>query len=41
MALGLGEHLQVPGIILGTERFDDCLAFDRDTLELPVWFEKP
>ena len=28
------------GIILGTERFDACLAFYRDTLGLPVWFEK-
>jgi lactoylglutathione lyase len=28
------------GIILGTERFDECVAFYRDVLELPVWFEK-
>lgn len=28
------------GIILGTERFDACLAFYRDVLGLPVWFEK-
>ncbi len=29
------------GIILGTERFDECLTFYRDTLGLKVWFEKP
>lgn len=28
------------GIILGTERFEDCVRFYRDTLGLPVWFEK-
>ncbi|MGI9570449.1 MAG: VOC family protein [Desulfobulbia bacterium] len=28
------------GIILGTDRFDACLEFYRDTLGLPVWFEK-
>ena len=28
------------GIILGTERFEDCVSFYRDTLGLPVWFEK-
>lgn len=28
------------GIILGTERFDECVAFYRDLLGLPVWFEK-
>ena len=28
------------GIILGTERYDECLAFYRDKLGLPVWFEK-
>lgn len=29
------------GIILFTEHFDECVAFYRDTLGLPVWFEKP
>jgi lactoylglutathione lyase len=29
------------GIILFTERFDECVAFYRDTLGLRVWFEKP
>ncbi len=28
------------GIILGTERFDDCVTFYRDILGLPLWFEK-
>lgn len=28
-------------IILGTERFAACVAFYRDILELPVWYEKP
>lgn len=29
------------GIILGTERFEACVTFYRDILELPVWYEKP
>ncbi|MDD8023926.1 MAG: VOC family protein [Paracoccaceae bacterium] len=29
------------GIILFTERYADCVAFYRDKLGLPVWFEKP
>jgi lactoylglutathione lyase len=28
------------GIILGTERFVACVAFYRDILELPIWYEK-
>jgi lactoylglutathione lyase len=28
------------GIILGTERFEECVRFYRDILELPVWYEK-
>lgn len=36
----LRDMIRVPGIILGTERFEACLSFYRDTLELPVWFEK-
>ncbi|UUP18394.1 VOC family protein [Nitratireductor thuwali] len=31
---------QTFGIILGTERFEECVRFYRDILELPVWFEK-
>lgn len=37
MSLGV----RTVGLILGTERFDACVQFYRDTLELPVWFEKP
>ncbi|SHG66974.1 hypothetical protein SAMN05444003_0409 [Cognatiyoonia sediminum] len=28
------------GIILGTENYDACLSFYRDTLGLSVWFDK-
>lgn len=28
------------GVILKTERFEDCVRFYRDTLGLPVWFAK-
>lgn len=34
-------EIKTHGIILGTERFDACVSFYRDTLGLPVWFEKP
>ena len=37
----LADMTRCYGIILGTERFDTCLAFYRDTLGLPVWYEKP
>ncbi|OOY12059.1 hypothetical protein BMG00_13420 [Thioclava marina] len=37
----LFDALVTPGIILFTERFDDCVVFYRDKLGLPVWFEKP
>jgi len=36
----LSEKLVTPGIILGTQKFDECVTFYRDTLGLPVWFEK-
>jgi lactoylglutathione lyase len=36
----LGFKVRTHGIILGTERFEACVAFYRDVLELPVWFEK-
>ncbi len=29
-----------PGIILFTERFEECVAFYRDLVGLPVWFAK-
>ena len=28
------------GIILGTENYEACLKFYRDTLGLPVWYDK-
>jgi lactoylglutathione lyase len=37
----LAAATQTFGIILGTERYEACLAFYRDTLGLPVWYEKP
>ena len=33
-------NIRTHGIILGTERFEDCVAFYRDILGLPVWYEK-
>ncbi len=33
-------RVKTHGIILGTERFAECVRFYRDILELPVWFEK-
>ena len=37
----LADYLVTPGIILFTQNFAACVAFYRDTLGLPVWFEKP
>jgi len=37
--MGIGE-IRTHGIILGTERFEACVAFYRDIIGLPVWFEK-
>jgi lactoylglutathione lyase len=37
----LNFKIRTHGIILGTERFDACVAFYRDVLELSVWYEKP
>jgi lactoylglutathione lyase len=37
----LNFKIHTHGIILGTERFEDCVAFYRYVLELPVWYEKP
>jgi lactoylglutathione lyase len=33
-------NIRTHGIILGTERFEACVRFYRDTLGLPVWYEK-
>jgi lactoylglutathione lyase len=38
---GLGFKVRSHGIILGTERFEASVAFYREILELPVWFDKP
>jgi lactoylglutathione lyase len=38
--LKLALNIRTHGIILGTERFEACVAFYRDTLGLPVWYEK-
>lgn len=40
-AFSLADATETFGIILGTERYDACLTFYRDTLGLPVWYEKP
>ncbi|KEP68565.1 glyoxalase [Thioclava dalianensis] len=36
----LADQVVTPGIILFTERFEQCVRFYRDMLGLPVWFEK-
>lgn len=36
----LAQNIRTQGIILGTERYDACLAFYRDIIGLPVWYEK-
>lgn len=41
MSETLSDLVQCHGIILGTERYDECVAFYRDTLGLPVWYDKP
>jgi lactoylglutathione lyase len=40
-APSLGAMTLTFGIILRTEKFDKCVSFYRDTLGLPVWYEKP
>ena len=37
----LHSQIQTFGIILGTEKFEECVHFYRDILGLPVWYEKP
>ncbi|KAA2316068.1 glyoxalase/bleomycin resistance/dioxygenase family protein [Pseudooceanicola sediminis] len=36
----LSELVECHGVILFTERYDDCVAFYRDKLGLPLWYEK-
>lgn len=38
--MGISEMSKHFGIILGTERYDECLKFYRNIIGLPVWFEK-
>jgi lactoylglutathione lyase len=38
MAVALS--IKTCGIILGTEKFEECLRFYRDTIGLPVWYTK-
>lgn len=33
-------RVKTHGIMLGTERFQECVRFYRDILGLPIWFEK-
>ena len=33
-------HVRHHGFILGTERFDACVAFYKDALGLPEWYRK-
>ncbi len=34
------DLIKTHGIILGTENYAECVAFYRDILELPVWYDK-
>jgi lactoylglutathione lyase len=36
MTLAIKTH----GVILATEKFEDCVRFYRDTIGLPVWYTK-
>lgn len=36
----LASRTEAFGIIIGTERFEESVAFYRDIVGLPVWFEK-
>lgn len=37
----LSDQVQCHGVILFTERFEDCVAFYHQKLGLPLWYEKP
>ena len=39
--MNLHPQIQTFGIVLGTEKFHECVRFYRDILGLPVWYEKP
>ena len=38
--MNLHSQIKTFGIILGTEKFDECVHFYRNVLGLPVWYEK-
>lgn len=38
--MNLSQLLVHTGVILKTERYDECVRFYRDLLGLPVWFAK-
>lgn len=38
--LCINDMTQTFGIILGTERYDECVSFYRDILGLQVWYDK-
>lgn len=40
MEIDLSQWVAHTGMILKTERYDDCVRFYRDLLGLPVWFAK-
>ncbi|MBL1421319.1 MAG: glyoxalase/bleomycin resistance/dioxygenase family protein [Alphaproteobacteria bacterium] len=33
-------EIAVHGIVLGTEKYDECVEFYRDIIGLPVWYDK-
>ena len=38
--MNLQSQIKTFGIILGTEKFDECVHLYRNVLGLPVWYEK-
>ena len=36
----IADKVRTFGIILGTERFEECVRFYRDLIGLPLWYEK-
>ena len=39
--MNLHAQIKTFGIILQTQKFEECVHFYRDILGLPVWYEKP
>ncbi len=40
MTQKLVDHIALTGVILCTEKFEECVAFYNQTLGLPIWFQK-